>query len=570
MCDAKVRRHWKIAPPNRWQMVAIPLAIGTYWAPNCPSQVLAADSPQALTATGDTTLPEVAVGLHPIDWVLIGMYALSTIGLGWFYSRRQESTQEYFVGSRHMNPLLIGVSLFATLLSTISYLSVPGEVLGKGPVILVSKLALPVAFVFVAYVLLPIYMRQRVTSAYELLEVKLGLGIRLLGAIMFIALRLVWMSLLVYLAAKAIIVMLGVDAKWVPLVVLVTGSVAVTYTTLGGLRAVVITDLLQTLLLFGGAWMVIASVSWELGGFGWLPTQWHENWDTQPISSWDPQTRITLVGSFLTTLVWFVCTAGGDQTSVQRFMATEDARAARRAYGTQILVSIVVTITLGLVGFALLGYAEANPDQLPTGMHLKANADDIFPWYIAYRLPVGVSGLVVSAMFAAAMSSIDSGVNSITAVVTTDFLDRFGFQSQTEKGHVRTAQLLALSIGIVVVIGSSFMEYIPGNIMAVTNKTTNLLVSPIFCLFFFAIFVPFAKPAGVLLGALCGIATAALIAFSGPIFGVDPETGLDPVSFQWIGPAALLVNIVVGTLASLVLPGNGANQSQPQRSPSHE
>ena len=546
-------------PSSNRKPLGVPLCVAlACWACGSSSRALAAETPvafpttSALLAMGDTDVLLETSSLHPIDWVVIAVYILSTVALGWFYSQRQKSTQEYFVGSGHMNPLLIGVSLFATLLSTISYLAVPGEILGKVPGILVSKTALPIAFLIVAYGLLPFYMRQRVTSAYELLEERLGVGIRLLGAVMFLALRLVWMSLLVYMSANVIIVMLGIEEKWVPLVVIVIGLVAVTYTTMGGLRAVVITDLLQTMFLFGGAWLVIAMVTWDLGGFNWFPTQWHENWDTQPVYTFDPQTRITLVGSFLTTLVWFVCTAGGDQTSVQRFMATKDARAARRAYGTQVLVSIIVTITLGLVGLALLGYAKANPDQLPVGMDLKADADDMFPWYILHRLPVGVSGLVISAMFAAAMSSIDSGVNSITAVVMTDFLDRFGFRSQTEKGQMRTAKYLALGIGVIVVFGSSFMGYIPGNITAVSHKTANLLVSPIFCLFFFAIFVPFATPVGVLLGALCGIATAALIAFSGPFFGIDPETGLDPISFQWIGPAALLVNIVVGTLASLV------------------
>ena len=115
------------------------------------------------------------------------------------------------------------------------------------------------------------------------------------------------------------------------------------------------------------------------------------------------------------------------------------------------------------------------------------------------------------------------------------------------------AVALALGIGSAVVIGSSFMGNVPGNITAVTSKTTNLLVTPIFGLFFFALFVPFARPAGVLVGAACGTATAVLIAFSGPIFGMDPETGLDPVSFMWIGPVALLVNIGTGTAACLVL-----------------
>ena len=170
-----------------------------------------------------------------------------------------------------------------------------------------------------------------------------------------------------------------------------------------------------------------------------------------------------------------------------------------------------------------------------------------------YFLPPGISGLVVAAMFAAAMSSIDSGVNSITAVITTDFFDRFGKRPKTEKGHTRMAQGLALVIGTVVVVSSSLMGQIPGNITAVTNKTTNLLTTPIFALFFFALFVPFARPAGVLIGAVCGITTAVLIAFSGPIFGMNPSTGEDPVSFMWISPVALTINVGVGTLASWVI-----------------
>lgn len=542
-----------------------------------------ADETQATTSTSTTETGAAktkARGLHAIDWGLIAIYAASTIGLGWYSSRRQRSTREYFVGSGNMNPLLIGVSLFATLLSSISYLSMPGEAMGKGPVNMCRLLALPLVYVVVAYALLPVYMRHRVTSAYELLETKLGLGVRLLGAAMFITLRLVWMSLLIYLAAKAMTVMLGVDEKWIPLIVLFTGFVAVIYTSLGGLQAVVITDFVQTMLLLGGALLVLATVTYDSGGIGWFPTRWQENWDTQPIISPDPKTRVTLIGTLFSGLTWFVCTAGGDQTSVQRFMATRDARAARRAYATQLTTSAVVAVVLTLVGFALLSYFRENVDSLPAEMSIRQNADDLFPRYIAFHLPVGVAGLVVSAMFAAAMSSVDSGVNSITAVVTTDFLDRFGIRPKTEKGHVRAARLLAFAIGGVVVVGSSFMEHIPGNITAVTQKTSNLFTTPIFALFFFALFVPFANPTGVLVGAICGVTTAVLIAFSGPIvtllatqFGVDPtifgvelirtldlETGVarvmvqDPVSFQWIGPLALSVNLIIGTLACLLIP----------------
>lgn len=528
-------------------------------------------------AGGDEAV--VARGLQFLDWMLIALYAAATIGLGWYYSRRQKSTEEYFIGSGAMNPFLIGVSLFATLLSTISYLSMPGETLGKGPVGMAGILALPLIFATVGYWLLPIYMKHRVTSAYELLESRLGTSIRLLGATMFITLRLVWMSLLIYLAAKAMTVMLGVGNEWIPLIVLVTGFVAVIYTSLGGLQAVVITDLLQTLLLFGGAVLVLVMVTIDFGGFGWFPTEWHSNWDSQPFLPDGPKTRVSWLGAIVSGFLWYVCTSGGDQTTVQRFMATKDAQAARWAFATQLTVGAVVSVTLGLVGFALLSYFERHADALPAGMSLKENADHVFPHYIAFHLPVGVSGLVVAAMFAAAMSSIDSGVNSITAVVMTDYLDRFGLRPRSERGHVRLAKLLAFSIGAIVVIGSSFMQHVPGNITAMTQKTTNLLVTPIFALFVFALFIPFARPIGVWIGAVCGTATAVVTAFSGPIVqwlaenrGVDPgvfgtewdtRVGLvsgvveryvvDPISFQWIALSALTMNLLTGSVASLLV-----------------
>ena len=166
------------------------------------------------------------------------------------------------------------------------------------------------------------------------------------------------------------------------------------------------------------------------------------------------------------------------------------------------------------------------------------------------------------------------------ALVLTDFLGRLGASPKTERGNVRFAQFLAFGIGLFVVLGSVFMKYIPGNITAMTNKTVNLLTTPIFGLFFFALFVPFAKPVGAWAGAVCGTITAALIAFSGPLvvllsklnvdpatFGVelikqtDPGSGAqwleaseDPISFQWIGPVAIVVNIAVGTLVSWVWP----------------
>jgi SSS family solute:Na+ symporter len=370
---------------------------------------------------------------------------------------------------------------------------------------------------------------------------------------MFLLLRLVWMSLLIYAAAIAFTHIMNVDQSWSPAIVVVIGVVSLTYSALGGLRAVVVTDLLQTILLYGGALLVIVLITLHMDGFGWMPHQWQTHWDTQPIFTFDPGVRISVVGSILSVLIWNIATSGGDQVSVQRFMATEDESAARKALGIQYIINVIVGVTLGLAGLAMLGFFQANPDLLPVDFSIRDDADGVFPRFIAFHLPPVVSGLVASGMLAAAMSSIDSGINSITAVVTTDFVDRFASnrsKEMTERGHVRLARWVAVAVGAIVVVGSSLVSSVPGNILGVTMKTVNLLTVPIFGLFFFALFVKRASIRGVWIGCLCGTLAAAGVAFSGPITGAET----DPISFQWINPVALVVNLVVGYTASIILP----------------
>ncbi|EAQ78564.1 sodium-coupled permease [Blastopirellula marina DSM 3645] len=495
------------------------------------------------------------------DWSVIAIYGLVVIAIGWYVGRRNESAQEYFIGSGHTSPMLIGVSLFVTLLSTISYLSMPGEIIGKGPVYMTRIFAYPLAYVFIGYVLLPIYMRQRVTSAYELLETKLGGSVRMLGAALFIILRIIWMSLLVYLSAKTMTVMLGIGDAWIPALVVTTGLATVLYTSLGGFRAVIITDFLQALFLLVGVLCVLGVITYRVGGLQWLPTGWEPHWDQQPLYSFDPSTRVTVFGTILSTWMFLVCTSGGDQTAIQRFMSTKDASSARRASAYQAIAATIVSLMLGLAGFAMLSYCRIFHARIPIDLLSPEGADNVFPWFIAHELPMGIAGLVVAAMFAAAMSSLDSGVNSIAAVTITDFFDRFDCKPSTERGHLRLAQGIALVVGVLVVLGSSQVGSVPGNITVVTSKTANLLAPTLFCLFFFALFVPFANAYGVWAGAICGTLAAILSAFAGPIFGASSTNGGDPISFQWIAPLSLSTNIAVGMLVSFVTSGPKRSES---------
>jgi len=484
-------------------------------------------------------------GLAILDWLMIAIYVFGVLAMGWYYSKKQKNKNEFFVGTGKMNPILIGISLFATLISTASYLSKPGEVIKHGPVLFSGLIfAIPISYFVVGYFLVPFLMKQRITSAYELLEARLGIGIRLLGAVMFILLRIVWMSLLVYFCAVGLTVIIGLPDSWTPLIVIIIGIIAITYTSLGGLFAVVYTDLAQFCLLTGGVIISVILISIDSGGFSWWPTSWVSTWDTQPLFSFDPHVRVTLVGAVISGVVWKICMAGGDQLPIQRFMATRDIRDARRSYAINSLVTFIVVFSLVVLGIALLGYYTANPQLLPQGMDLIRDADKIFPYYIANHLPIGIAGLVVAAMLAAGMSSLDSGINSITAVVMTDFIGRFGLKSQSEKKHLLFAKGITFGVGLVVIIASMFMKNMPGNFVEMTMRLANLLLPQNFGLFFLVFFVPFATPLGAFIGVIYGF-TASLTFSFWHIF-----TDLTPLSPQYVGATGMLTNIIVSCLVS--------------------
>ena len=382
-------------------------------------------------------------GLGWVDWFVVAAYGVFMLGVGWYYSRRQTDTEEYFLGGRSLGSFVIGISLYATLLSTISYLAVPGELVKHGPGILVwGLLGIPLIVVCCGFFLIPVFMRLPITSAYELLEGRLGVGVRVTAAVIFILTRLVWMALLIYLAAKAVVVMVGWPESTTPMVVMVAGAVAVLYTALGGLRAVVITDVIQFLILFAGGLITIAMVTMDIGLGGWIPTSWAPHWDQIPVFDWNPAVRVTVIGSILSGAVWTIFTYGSDQVAIQRYLATRDAKAARRALYINIGAGFAVSVLLAGLGFSVLGFFQTHPHAIADGKDLLADADFLFPHFIANYLPHGLAGLVIAAMFAAAMSSLDSGINSIVTVFHVDFLGRFRRRKLRKEHSLKLARAL--------------------------------------------------------------------------------------------------------------------------------
>ncbi len=488
-------------------------------------------------------------GLTAIDWTVIALYGVAMLAIGWMVSRRQENTDEYFVGGRRLNSFLVGISLYASLLSSISFLAHPGEMIKYGPVILCGMASLPFAYLIVGYVFIPLLLRLPVTSAYEILEEYLGLRVRLLGSVLFILIRLSWMALLLFVTGKLLVVTLGWEESAIPYVLIMAGAVTTIYTTMGGLRGVVIIDVIQFFILLAGGLLTIGVISYSLGGFGWFPTSWAPHWSNQPFFSPDPRVRATVVGAILSGLIWWVATAGSDQVAVQRYLSTGSVKAARRSFLTNAIADIPVAITLALIGFALLGFFEANPHLLGDGQSLIGDADYIFPYFVANYLPVGIAGLIIVAILAAAMSSLSSGINSISTVVMVDFMERLKGKG-AEGNRVSRARRLTFAIGVMAVLGSFIIGNVSGNLQEVAIKTSSLFVVPLFILFFMAFFVRFATPFGATYGALYSFLAAVTVSFW------DTITGQPRLSFQWVSVVALMAGMISGPLLSLVPVGN--------------
>lgn len=483
--------------------------------------------------------------LSSLDWGIIVAYGVGMLLVGFYYSRKNKTAEDYLLGGRNLNASGVGISLYATMFSAISYLAYPGEIISYGPMIILFVAAFPFIYLAVAYLFIPFIMKTKVTSAYQLLEHRLGLPTRLLAASFFLIMRFLWMALIIYMVAeKVIIPVMGWSHEHAILVSVALGVITVTYTSAGGLRGVVFTDIVQSLVMLGGLILAIILVVADLGSVSALiPTQWPENW-----AGWvfyDPGVRVSFVTVFLSTFGWYVFTAGSDQMSIQRFVATKDIKSARQMYMSNLVMNGVVSLLLVVMGMGFFALMQTRPELLGEGLSIADGADSVFPRFIAFGLPAGFSGIVIAGLLAAAMSSLSSGINSSSLTIINDFILRFRSKDITEANKVKLATIVSSLIGILTIVLSLVIGRAEGNLLELTYKTTNLLVAPLFVPFFMAMFVSRASPMGTFIGTLASAITAVLIAFSSEIFAAS-------ISFLWITPGSFFVGVVLSFFLSLL------------------
>ncbi len=377
-----------------------------------------------------------------LDYLAVAAYLGTLVAMGFYFSRRENTTDDFFLGGRRIPWWAAGLSIFGTQLSAITFMAIPAKAFATDWVYLMGHVAVVAVTPLLVWAYLPFYRRLNVTTAYEYLEKRFNLGARLLGSASFILLQLGRMGVVLYLPAMALSAVTGVD---VYLCILAMGLLATLYTVLGGIEAVVWTDVIQVVVLLGGALLSLGVILGGLeGGASQVVAMGREAGKFRMINpTWDIATTaiwVILVGKMLEGLVPYTA----DQTVVQRYLTTRDEKQAARSIWSNALLIVPSGALFFSLGTALWAFYKSHPAWLVP----LDETDRILPWFVAQQLPPGISGLVIAALFAAAMSSLDSSMNSIATALTTDWYRRFR-PGASDEHCLRLARWFTVALGAV-------------------------------------------------------------------------------------------------------------------------
>ena len=369
--------------------------------------------------------------LHWIDIAVIVVYLSAMLAMGLYFMRRQKSTSEFLLASRSVGWFAIGLSLLSSLNSAMDYVVGPASYLQWGLILSAAMISIVVAFTIVFKFFIPFYQRLRIYNCYEYLEYRFHLGVRLTASLIFILWRICWMGFTLYLPAYVLNVVMGL-----PLIetVLALGIITTTYTTLGGVRAVVWTDVVQALIMFTGIILAIALLLGQIPGG--LAGVWSAARDADliyfsaRIPGWDSAgsvwEKVSLYFHFPITF-WTIVVAtflgqlnnyGSDQVMIQRYLSARSLADCKKGFLTNALAYLSYVTLFMILSMSLLAYFQHHP--LPQ----QTQYEYYFPYFIGTQLPPVIKGLILVAIYSAAQSSVSAGISASTSVIYANFYRR--------------------------------------------------------------------------------------------------------------------------------------------------
>lgn len=385
--------------------------------------------------------------LHFIDHVIIVLLLAATISFGFVFAKRQKTSQGYFLAKGKIPAWALGMSLLATLISSVTFLAYPGTGYSSNWILLVQGLMVPIVLVCVIWFIVPLYRRVIRLSTYEYFERRFGSFARYYSSLAFVLRQFSGMGTVFFLLAVALHSIMGGNTM---LIILVVGFIIIAVNLLGGIEAVIWLDVFQGFMLFISGIIYISVLLFSVKGG--LPEIWK-------VASANGRTGFGPYNASLTQLTFWVMVINGafyaiqkygtDQTVVQRYLTARTDKEATRASLMGILLTVPVWTLFMFIGTALFVFYRQHP--LPADMR----ADGVFPYFIMTRLPPGIVGIIIAAMISAAICSLSADLNSLAAVGVEDYYKKIR-PGKSDKEYLRAGRSLVVVSGLIAILIAIF------------------------------------------------------------------------------------------------------------------
>jgi len=484
--------------------------------------------------------------LNLIDWCVCAAYLVVVFGLAVRSARGQQDNEDYFLGGRKMNWFVVGVSMFATSFSSISFLGLPQKGAYQDFSFYLTILFIPFVITPILWwIFVPMFVRLKISSGYEYLGRRFGPPVQKIGSGLYCVYAIGWMGTMLYAVALTLQTVMGLTNFQYYLILIGIGAFATIYTVMGGLKAVIWTDVLQAVILGGaiiavlllaisrieGGWPGFLSIASENSKF----KMFHLNPKIlSPENFTEPNTVFTAAayGLFMYLPGYAV-----SQNMIQRYVCAGTLAGGRR----MVLLSAVINTALGfvflLVGTALFAfYSQPGGDGLPAAGLEIAKEDQILPYFVTTQLPgVGLVGLILAGLFAAAMSTIDSGINGVTSVIVYDWLSG-------RKLSLRSSRILTTLLGAIVIGAAILVPVLGDTVLGIITAIAGTSLGMLLAIYLLGMLMPHTNLPGVLTGLVVGLICLALVWI------------LTDVPKWWFGAFTMFPTFIAGVIASLFFP----------------
>jgi SSS family solute:Na+ symporter len=429
-----------------------------------------------------------------IDYSIIILSVAVAIYIGMYFSRRQKTSDKFFTGGRNIPPWAIGISIMATLISSITFLAYPAAAYKSNWILLVQGLMVPLVLVGLVGYIVPLFRRTIGISTYEYFEKRFGLPARMYSSVAFILMHFSKLGTVVYLMSLALGTMMGADILTTIWIVTIAIIVITFY---GGLEGVIWMDVFQGIWLMLGGLICIGIILFVPSGGPAEVFRVMNEADKISFGPYDMDfARLTFIVMAINGIFYALQKYGTDQTIVQRYLAAKSDKEAIRASLIGVLLSVPLWAMFMFIGSALFAFYKLSPGLLPEGML----SEGVFPHFITTQLPVGVKGFIIAALIAAAISTIASDINCLSAIGVEDFYSRFN-KKLTDKNKLRMAKIIIVVSGLLSAVIATIYYYWGGEgVLGVVFGLYAIFSAGIVGMFMLGVLIPKANEKGLYVG----------------------------------------------------------------------